>query len=94
MNLCSPIALFKITERSNHSLTTSGSESNFSTFRSHITRRDVACVVTRSIQSLVASHLIPKRMGSDGPRVVVTRFVGTASIEIRGLGFCFSVDHH
>ena len=30
----------------------------------------------RCNESLIASHLIPKRMGTDGAKEVVTRFVG------------------
>lgn len=71
------IMLSKISERHNHSLTTVGSESSSTTFRRKITERDAGCVVTRSPDSLVASHLVPKRMGSEGAREVVTRFVGT-----------------
>ena len=69
----SPIALSNISERNNHSLTTAGSQSSSSIFCRDITQRDAACVVTRSSNLLVASHLIPKRMGSDGTRNKVRR---------------------
>ena len=72
----SPIMLSKISERHKHSLTTPGSESSSSIFRTNITLRDTTCVVTRSTLSLVASHLIPKRMDSVGAREVVTQFAG------------------
>jgi hypothetical protein len=78
-----PITLSKISRRQSHSLTSVGSESSASTFRHHIELRDDGCVVTRVPRSLVASHLIPKRMGTEGAKDVVTRFVGAqASIGI------------
>lgn len=72
-----PILLSKISERHSPSLTTSGSESSSATFSGHIGRRDGGkCVVTGLRDSLIASRLIPKRMGSDGAKDAVTRFSG------------------
>lgn len=71
----SPITLSKISERQSHSLTSVGSESSAATFRQQIDQRDSTCVVAHSPYSLIASHLIPKRMGTDGVKEVVERFV-------------------
>jgi hypothetical protein len=71
-------------ERRGHSLTASGSESSSETFSRHIRRRDGGkCVITGLRNSLIASHLIPKRMGSDGAKDTVTRFSGAqAALDI------------
>lgn len=75
------ITLSKISERQSHSVTSMGSESSANTFCRHLNVRDNGCVVTRSISaSLIASHLIPKRLGTDGAREVVTRFVGAQAL--------------
>jgi hypothetical protein len=72
----SPITLSKISDRQSHSMTSMGSESSATTFRRHLELRDGGCAVTQSSYSLIASHLIPKRMGTGGAKEVVTRFVG------------------
>jgi hypothetical protein len=72
----SPVVLSKITQGLRHSLTSPGSESSASNFRRPIKIRDTACIVTRSLQSTIASHLIPKRIASDGAKAIVERFVG------------------
>ena len=72
-----PITLSKISERQSHSVTSIGSESSAAAFRQHLDLRDGGgCVVTRSAASVIPSHLIPKRMGTDGAKEVVTRFEG------------------
>jgi hypothetical protein len=71
-----PIQLSRISERQSRSVTSLGSESSSRTFRRHLEVRDGGCVVTRATTSLIASHLIPKRMGTDGAKDVFTRFVG------------------
>jgi hypothetical protein len=43
-------------------------------------RRDNVCVVTGTPNAIVASHLIPKHMGSDGALDVVTRFAGVHDV--------------
>jgi len=54
-----------------------GDKSNALTFRQQIEiREDGRCAVTRLRQQLVASHLIPKRMGTEGVKSVVADFVG------------------
>jgi hypothetical protein len=70
-----PITLSKISKRQSHSVTSAGSESSSTTFSRHLELRDGGCVVTRAATSLIASHLIPKRLGTDGAKEVVTRFV-------------------
>jgi hypothetical protein len=72
----SPITLSKISDRQSHSMTSVDSKSSATTFRRHLDLRDGSCAVTQSSYSLIASHLIPKRMGTGGAKEVVTRFVG------------------
>jgi hypothetical protein len=72
-----PIVLSKLSKRQSHSKTSLGAESSATTFRSHIKIRDDGrCVVTRSSNNIIASHLIPKRMGTLGAKNVVREFVG------------------
>jgi hypothetical protein len=72
-----PIILSKISDRQSRSVTTRGSQSSASTFHTLTLQRDAACVVTRvsSPVALVASHLIPRCIGSDGVKAIVERFV-------------------
>ncbi|KAF9510047.1 hypothetical protein BS47DRAFT_1348462 [Hydnum rufescens UP504] len=71
------LLLSKISERDLHSVTTAGAQSSSTMFRELLHLRDGSqCVVTEAVTSLIASHLIPKRLGSDGARDVVTRFSG------------------
>jgi hypothetical protein len=74
----SSITLSKISRRQSHSMTSLNSESSATTFCRLLDERDGGCVVTASgsPSTLIASHLIPKRMGTDGAKEVVTRFVG------------------
>ena len=58
-----------------HSLTSIGSVSSAATFCRDVGLRDGACVVTQEPVALIASHLIPKRVGNDGAKEVVSRFV-------------------
>ena len=72
------ITLSQICGRSVHSVTSSGATTSASTFRRQLEQRDVGCVVTRSNlpRLLVASHLVPKRVGDEGAKVIMERFVG------------------
>ena len=71
-----PITISKISERQIHSLTSAGSVSSAAAFCRDLNRRDVTCVVTQNSESLIASHLIPKRVGTEGAKEIVSRFVG------------------
>jgi hypothetical protein len=71
-----PIILSKISDWQSRSVTTRGSQSTASTFHTLTLQRDAACAVTRISSPLVASHLIPRRIGSDGVKAIVERFVG------------------
>lgn len=76
-----PIVLSKISKCKSHSQTSLiGSDSlepNATTFLNQIRQRDGnRCVVTGAELSLVASHLIPKCLGTDGAKGIVTRFSG------------------
>ena len=57
-------------------MTSVSSKSIATTFLRHLNLRDGVCMVTHSPDSLQATHLIPKRMGTDGAKDVVRRFVG------------------
>ena len=74
------ITLSKFCGRHIHSLTSRGATAttSASTFRQNIDKRDVACVVTKSgtASSLTASHLVPKRVGDEGAKAIMERFVG------------------
>lgn len=73
-----PVCLSQISERNNHSKTTAGSKPSSVKFHSGIVARDGTCVVTQTEPFIYnASHLIPKRMGTDGAQAVVERFSGT-----------------
>jgi len=73
-----PITLSKISDRQSRSVTTQGSASRSSAnaFRRILEQRDSVCVVCRYRAPLVASHLIPRRIGTDGAKTIVERFVG------------------
>jgi hypothetical protein len=77
-----PITLSRISARTTRSVTTGGSQSqsNSSSLRRLLADRDASCVVTQD-SPFVASHLIPRRLGSDGVRDVMERFVGPAEAD-------------
>ena len=72
------ITLSKICERNTHSVTSrrTATTAHANTFRRNLEERDVACVVTGNDVSLVASHLVPKRVGDEGAETIMERFVG------------------
>jgi hypothetical protein len=74
------IVLSKICERQNRSVTTTGTTPNATTFREQLERRDSRCVVSRSQVPIVASHLIPRRLGPGGVTDVVERFTGVTEV--------------
>ena len=54
-----------------HSLTSICSVFSAATFRRDVGLRDGACVVTQEPVALIASHLVPKRVGNNGAKEVV-----------------------
>jgi len=72
-----PITLSRISERHSRSVTTSGSQSqgNSSSFRDSLSDRDGPCVVN-GVGPTIASHLVPRRVGSDGVTEIMEHFVG------------------
>ena len=75
----SPITLSKICDRQTRSVTSRGSVSvsNSTTFRRRLSQRDGGgCAVTTNQASVIASHLIPRRIGSDSAKDIVERFAG------------------
>ncbi|KIM44258.1 hypothetical protein M413DRAFT_443277 [Hebeloma cylindrosporum] len=76
-SLAGPILLSKICQREMHSMTSLGQKDISATFGQHINLREgAACAVTEMTASLIASRLIPKRMGSDGAKDVAAKFSG------------------
>jgi hypothetical protein len=82
-------------------VTTSGpdSQSNSSYFCCLLTNHDTSCVVTRG-HPFIASHLIPRCLGSDGVRGVMEHFVGPAGANgigvydaQIGVALCSNLDH-
>ena len=72
-----PIHLSQLSGRQSHSKTSSGSRSDSASFSQRITERDGRkCVASDALFPLVPTHLIPKRMGTEGAKAVVTKFVG------------------
>ncbi|KAF5376700.1 hypothetical protein D9615_007863 [Tricholomella constricta] len=76
-----PITLSKISERQSRSETSVGSdEFSSASFHRDLELRDgKACVVNGADRALIPSHLVPKRIGTDGAKDVVTRFVGAGA---------------
>jgi len=75
-----PITLSKISDWQNHSVTTQGSASwsNANAFHRILDQRDGVCVVSRCLDPLVASHLIPRHIGTDGAKAIVKRFASVS----------------
>ena len=72
------VVLSRLSQREAHSVTSVGSQSSSSTFRRHIEIREGGrCAASNLRQVLIATHLIPKRIGTEGVRSVVADFVGT-----------------
>lgn len=72
----SPIHLSRIGERRNLSKTARGDEPSSAQFCEDLIARDGKCVVCHT-NPVIASHLIPRRLGTDGAKAAVERFCGT-----------------
>ena len=72
------IVLSQLSLRRSYSIPSTGAESSEKTLHRHLEIREGSrCGVTRvGGRSLKASHLIPKRMGTEGAKQVVAAFVG------------------
>ena len=67
-----PIVISQLSARQSHSVITKDSEPNATRFRERLITRDGGvCVVT---SNLIASRLLPKRMGKEGVKAVMTTF--------------------
>ena len=75
-----PITPTKMSLRDTRSVTsaTPTSTNRATTFRSELLRRDRACIVTQTsrMETLIASHLIPRRLGDAGVQSAIERFTG------------------
>ena len=69
----------KMSIRHARSMTSSGSANRATLFRDALLRRDTTCIITGAPDHpfLVASHLIPRRLGDAGVQAVVQRFTGS-----------------
>jgi hypothetical protein len=75
------IALTKMSLRHARSVTTNASRDQANTFCDSLLRRDQSCVISGHPleASLVASHLIPRRLGDAGVQSAFERFVCTST---------------
>jgi hypothetical protein len=80
-----PITLTRKSLRHSRSVTTKTSGARATTFRNALLRRDQACIITQHTMDalLVASHLIPRRLGDLGVQFVMQRFTGPSTISDR-----------
>ncbi|KAF5373230.1 hypothetical protein D9615_007414 [Tricholomella constricta] len=76
------VALTRISLRPTRSVTTQTSAPRANMFRDTLLRRHQRCIITQSpIPSLlVASHLIPRRLGDAGVHATVERFTGDSNV--------------
>jgi hypothetical protein len=74
-----PIALTKISLRQARSVTTNTSAPRATAFRKDLLRRDQACIISQEPlpNLLIASHLIPRRLGDAGVRSALQPFTGS-----------------
>ena len=82
----SSIEMIKMSKREMKSKTTRASQSRVrsSTIRTELLQRDRVCILSRNSikESLMASHLLPKRLGDSGVQSVFQRFAGcTRSVD-------------
>jgi hypothetical protein len=75
------ITLTRMSLRQTRSVTTNTSLPRAATFRDELLRRDGACVITQHtlVALLVASHLIPRRLGNSGVQSIIQRFTGSST---------------
>ena len=73
------VTLTKISLRHARSITTNNSIPRATPFRTALLQRDVRCVVSGQsrLRTLVASHLIPRRLGDSGVQSAFQRFTGS-----------------
>ena len=77
-----PIILTQMSLRQTRSITTNTSTPQATPFRNALLERDQTCIITRQSlqQSLIASHLIPRRLGDSGVQSVLQRFSGSSTV--------------
>ena len=75
------ITLTRMSLRHTRSVTTNTSSPQAAMFRDALLRRGRACIITQHILEslLVASHLIPRRIGDAGVQPVLQRFTGPST---------------
>ena len=78
-----PVTPSKLSHRQAQSIISDASAPRADAFRNELLQRDLTCVITREPilpQILVASHLVPKRLGDAGVQSVIQRFTGSNTI--------------
>ena len=93
------ITLTRMSLRHARSVTTKTTIPQAAVFRGALLRRDQQCVITRQDvrRLLVASHLIPRRLGNNGIQSVIQRFTGSPMLLDRydptiGIFLCTALD--
>ncbi|PPQ98318.1 hypothetical protein CVT26_013637 [Gymnopilus dilepis] len=72
-----PICLSRLSQKwSESSRTSSSSKSSAETFRDQVNCRDGPCLISNNPECLVAAHLVPKRLHTDGVKSVAKAFIG------------------
>ncbi|KAM6491347.1 hypothetical protein JOM56_013121, partial [Amanita muscaria] len=71
------ITLSKISLRHGMSVAVNFSPPRATAFRNALLARDGTCIISQNPLSLIASHLVPKRLGDAAVTSVVQRFTGS-----------------
>jgi hypothetical protein len=76
-----PITLTRLSLRRTRSVTTNTSADRANTFREALLQRHQRCIISpiRLPQLLIASHLIPRRLGDSGVQSVINRFTDVST---------------
>ncbi|KAM6493646.1 hypothetical protein JOM56_010007 [Amanita muscaria] len=77
------LTLSKMSLRQGASRTVNISQPRPTAFRNAIRARDGTCIISQTSFSLIASHLVPKRLGDAGVTFVVRRFTGSDAVVTR-----------
>ena len=88
-----PVILTKISLRHVRSITTNRSTQQAAPFRNALLRRDQKCIINRSAlqYTLIASHLIPRRLGDSGVQAILQRFTGPLNNVVQRYDPCLGV---
>ena len=73
------VMLTQKSERHMRSVTTNTSSDRAASFRDALLRRDRLCIISQQDRSMIASHLIPRRLGDNGVQAIIQRFAGSST---------------